>query len=121
MVNTTQHTSPSSSTSTMPDDDVNSPYHPLFLHQQDHPRLVLISKKLTGLDNYGSWKRSIMISLNAKNKIKIINGDFVQPEINSRNRALWERINDMIISWILNTISEQISNSLSFVNSLLDL
>ncbi|GJY06351.1 cysteine-rich receptor-like protein kinase 8 [Tanacetum coccineum] len=73
MVNTTQHTSPSSSTSTMPDDDVNSPYHPLFLHQQDHPRLVLISKKLTGLDNYGSWKRSIMISLNAKNKIKIIN------------------------------------------------
>ncbi|GJR57150.1 retrovirus-related pol polyprotein from transposon RE1 [Tanacetum coccineum] len=113
---------PSSSTnSTMDDDDVNSPNHPLFLHQQDHPGLVLISKKLTGSDNYGSWKRSMMITLNAKNKMKIINGEFAEPEVNSRNRALWERTNDMIISWILNTISEQIRNSLSFVNSASDL
>ncbi|GJX65385.1 cysteine-rich receptor-like protein kinase 8 [Tanacetum coccineum] len=113
---------PSSSTnSTMDDDDVNSPNHPLFLHQQDHPGLVLISKKLTGSDNYGSWKRSMMIALNAKNKMKIINGEFAEPEVNSRNRALWERTNDMIISWILNTISKQISNSLSFVNSASDL
>nr|GEW83058.1 uncharacterized mitochondrial protein AtMg00810-like [Tanacetum cinerariifolium] len=58
----------------------------------------------------------MMIALNAKNKMKIINGEFAEPEVNLRNRALWERTNDMIISWILNTISERISNSLSFVN-----
>ncbi|GJV17214.1 cysteine-rich receptor-like protein kinase 8 [Tanacetum coccineum] len=100
-----------------PRDNINSLNHPLFLHPLDHPGLVLISKKLTGSDNYGSWKRSIMIALNAKNKMKIVNVDFKELAINADIRALWERTNDMIISWILNTIIEQISNSLSFVNS----
>lgn len=37
--------------------------------------------------------------------------------MDSELRALWERNNDMLISWILNTVSEQISNSLHFINS----
>ncbi|GKB71122.1 activator of HSP90 ATPase, partial [Tanacetum coccineum] len=45
-----------------------------------------------------SWKRSMMIALNAKNKMKIINGEFPKPSSDSVNRALWERNNDMIIS-----------------------
>ncbi|GKA00948.1 uncharacterized mitochondrial protein-like protein [Tanacetum coccineum] len=59
----------------------------------------------------------MMITLNAKNKLKIVTGKYNEPEINSRHRALWERTNDMIISWILNTIVEQISNSLNFLNT----
>lgn len=47
----------------------------------------------------------------------IINGEFQEPPLNSPLRSLWERANDMIISWILNTVSEQIGNNLSFVNS----
>ena len=82
--------------------------HSLFLHQTDHPGLVLISKKLTGSDNYSSWKRSLTIALNAKNKMKIINGEFVEPSVDYELRTLWERNNDMLISWILNTVSEQI-------------
>ncbi|GKC08921.1 retrovirus-related pol polyprotein from transposon RE1 [Tanacetum coccineum] len=58
-----------------------------------------------------------MIALNEKNKLKIVTGEYIEPEINSRYRALWERTNDMIISWILNTIVEQISNSLNFLNT----
>ena len=82
-------TTPTPTTTTI--DDVTSPNHPLFLHQNDHPGLFLISKKLTGSDNYGSWKRSMMIALNAKNKLKIVNGEFVEPRINSDLRPLWER------------------------------
>nr|GEU72063.1 putative ribonuclease H-like domain-containing protein [Tanacetum cinerariifolium] len=83
--------------------------HPLYLYQTDHPRLILISKKLSGSNNYSSWKRSMMIALNAKNKMKMINGEFLEPSSNSIYRALWERINDMIISWILNTVAEHIA------------
>ncbi|XP_071740694.1 uncharacterized protein [Rutidosis leptorrhynchoides] len=89
-------------------DDVNSPNHPLFLHQQDHPGLILISKKLTESDNYSSWRRSIMIALNAKNKLKIITGEFTEANVQLLHKALWERTNDMIISWILNTVTDQI-------------
>ncbi|XP_071708146.1 uncharacterized protein [Rutidosis leptorrhynchoides] len=102
-------------------EDYNSPNHPLFLHQNDHPGLVLILKKLTVSDNYSSWKRSMMIALNAKNKLKIVTGEFTEPAINSKTRALWERTNDMIISWILNTIIDQIGNSLNFVNTACEL
>ena len=59
----------------------------------------------------------MMIALNAKNKLKIITKEYQEPDNESSLRALWERNNDMIISWILNTVSDQISNSLSFVHS----
>ncbi|GKB72279.1 cysteine-rich receptor-like protein kinase 8 [Tanacetum coccineum] len=59
----------------------------------------------------------MMIALNERNKLKLINGEFEEPPSNSTIRSLWERANDMIISWILNTVSEQIGNNLSFVNS----
>ncbi|GKD64836.1 cysteine-rich receptor-like protein kinase 8 [Tanacetum coccineum] len=57
-----------------------------------------------------------MIALNAKNKMKLVNGDFPEPAIDSHLRPLWERNNDMLISWILNTVSEQIGNNLNFIN-----
>ncbi|GJS73097.1 cysteine-rich receptor-like protein kinase 8 [Tanacetum coccineum] len=97
--------------------DINSPNHPLYLHPNDHPGLILISKKLTSSENYSSWKRSMMIALNAKNKLKIVTGALNEPSVDSEERAMWERTNDMIISWILNTISDQISNNLNFMNS----
>ncbi|GJX45393.1 cysteine-rich receptor-like protein kinase 8 [Tanacetum coccineum] len=100
----------------IPEEDTNSPNHPLYLHPNDHPGLILISKKLTGSDNYSTWKRSMMIALNAINKYKIVTGEYREPSTQSNTRALWERTNDIIISWILNTISDQISNSLTFVN-----
>lgn len=63
----TSHTdSPSSSL----DNDVTSPLHPLYLHPNDHPGLLLISKKLQGSENYSTWKRSILIALSAKKQIE---------------------------------------------------
>ncbi|GKB18098.1 cysteine-rich receptor-like protein kinase 8 [Tanacetum coccineum] len=88
--------------------DINSIHHPLCFHQNDHPGLVLISMELNGLENYSTWRRSIMIALNARNKLKLINGEFEEPPNSSEIRSLWERANDMIISWILNTVSDQI-------------
>ncbi|XP_071713208.1 uncharacterized protein [Rutidosis leptorrhynchoides] len=101
-------------------EDTNSSNNPLYLHQNDHPGLVLISRKLTGSDNYGNWKRSMMIALNAKNKLKILTCEYREPEKDSILRPLWERNNDMIISWILNTLTEEISNSLNCVSSAKD-
>ncbi|GKA56794.1 cysteine-rich receptor-like protein kinase 8, partial [Tanacetum coccineum] len=107
---------PNNSENNPPNDEINS-NHPIYLHQTDHLGLILISKKLTGSDNYSSWKRSLMIALNAKNKMKIVTGEFVEPRMDSELRALWERNNDMLISWILNTVSEQIENNPNFLNS----
>ncbi|GJZ77416.1 putative reverse transcriptase domain-containing protein [Tanacetum coccineum] len=47
-------------TTTIPnEEDINSVHHPLYFHLNDHPGLILISKKLTGSENDSTWKRSI--------------------------------------------------------------
>lgn len=46
--------------------NVDNNSHPLYLHNNDQPGMILISKKLLGLENYSSRKRSIQIALSAK-------------------------------------------------------
>lgn len=79
--------------------------------------LILIAKKLTGTENFGPWKRSITIALSAKNKLGLVNGSVSKPEDDSLLKAQWDRVNDMVISWILNTVSDEISTCMDFVSS----
>ena len=47
--------------------------NPYFLHYSDHPGLVLVSQTLIS-DNYASWRCSMEMSLNTKNKLPFITG-----------------------------------------------
>ncbi|GJZ60431.1 cysteine-rich receptor-like protein kinase 8 [Tanacetum coccineum] len=38
----------------------------------------------------------MMIALNVRNKLKLVNGEFEEPTLNSLIRSLWERANDML-------------------------
>lgn len=94
---------------------LNSTFHPFFLHNNDNPSLVLTSRKLVGTENYSAWKRSMQIALSAKNKLDIVNNDYPKPLITSPLYPHWARVNDMIISWIMNTLSPEIGDSMSYV------
>lgn len=83
----------------------NNP-HPLFLHNNDQPGMILISNKLLGSENYSSWKRSIQISLSANNRLVIVTGEFSPPSEESALFAHRKRVNDMVINWILKTVSD---------------
>ena len=85
---------------------------PFFLHHSDHPGLVLVSKKLTG-ENYTSWCRAMRISLSAKNKIGFITGKITEPSAAREpdEHALWQRCNDMVLSWILNALEPDLADS----------
>lgn len=76
---------------------VKSNVHPLFLHNNNHLGMILISKKLIGTKNYGSWKRSMQITLSAKNKLTIVNENYHKPTANKVLFNQWERVNDMMI------------------------
>ena len=56
----------SSEVSTM--EDVSSPF---FLHNGDHPELILVSHHLTE-SNYNTWSRAMAMALTAKNKIGFV-------------------------------------------------
>ncbi|KAH7851559.1 hypothetical protein Vadar_013389 [Vaccinium darrowii] len=88
--------------------DLSSPY---FLHSADHPRTPLVDVVLTHT-NYGSWSRSIDMALCAKNKQCFIDNTLpcpTDPDI----IPLWKRVSTMVLSWLLNSISNTITPSLA--------
>ncbi|KAK3404370.1 hypothetical protein EUGRSUZ_K00680 [Eucalyptus grandis] len=58
---------------------------------------------LTG-DNYDSWSQAMTIALSTKNKIGFVMGDIPKPESIDAPYAPWVHVNNMILSWVLNSI-----------------
>lgn len=55
--------------------------HPYYLHASDSPGMAFFfAFDWTG---YGSWRKSILVSLSAKNKLGFIDGTLVKPKENS--------------------------------------
>ena len=94
---------------------IDDPISPYFLHHSDNPSLVLVSQQLTG-DNYTSWSRAMMIALSVKNKLGFVNGTISQLE-EADLLGPWVRNNNIVISWILNSVSKEILASILFTDS----
>ena len=95
-------------------DDLASPY---FMHHSDNPGLVLVSQPLTG-ENYTSWSRAMLIALSVKNKTCFVDGSLPKPEgTNLDQLNSWIRSNNIVISWILNSVSKEISASVIYADT----
>lgn len=84
-----------------------------YIHPSDANTTQLVSVKFNGT-GYSNWKRSIMLSLSAKNKLGFIDGTVVKPDIGTVEYKAWERCNDLVCSWLLNNLDESISRSVLF-------
>ena len=62
------------------------------------------------------------MALSAQNKLGFINNTIPQPDpvAYSEEFALWKRCNDMVLSWILNSIDADLANSVIYTDSALD-
>ena len=97
--------------------EIEDPIGAFYLHHSDSPGTVLVSQLLNG-DNYTSWSRSMKIALSVKNKLGFVDGTILKPEI--ENAALynaWNRNNNIVLAWILNSVSKEISSSIIFGES----
>ncbi|KAH0757100.1 hypothetical protein KY290_020593 [Solanum tuberosum] len=70
---------------------------------------------------YQSWRRSILRSLSVKNKLGFVTGDCKKPAANSPQLRLWQRCDDMVTSWILNSLAKEIADSVEYVNDSVEL
>ena len=91
-------------------------HSPFFLHNGDHPGLVLVSHILTGA-NYNTWSRAMLMALNAKNKLGFVDGTLQQPNQEDAFTGVWSRCNSMVASWLLNAVSKEIADSLLYLDS----
>jgi hypothetical protein len=108
---------PSSSSTTLSIENFSSPF---YLHHGDSPVSLLVSQPLNG-DNYLTWKRFMMLALMAKNKFSFVDGTLPKPSSTDPTLHAWVRCNNMVLSWILNSVSKEIANSVIFLNTAADM
>ncbi|XP_023634331.1 uncharacterized protein LOC111829472 [Capsella rubella] len=92
-------------------DQYNNPY---FLHSADHAGLILVSDRLSSGADFHSWRRSIRMALNVRNKLGFIDGTITKPSEDHRDFGYWSRCNDIITTWLINSVSKKIGQSLLY-------
>ncbi|KAF5442390.1 hypothetical protein F2P56_035053 [Juglans regia] len=101
--------------------NLSDPNNPFRLDHGDNPAVILVTDLLT-TDNYPTWSRAMRRALRAKNKLGFITGTIPQPtDLADPLFELWERCNDMVVSWIQNSISPSIKSSVVFVDDARDI
>ncbi|GJV84746.1 ribonuclease H-like domain-containing protein [Tanacetum coccineum] len=84
--------------------------NPLHLKTSDFNSNTIISVKLTGTGNYKVWAASMKLAINTRNKTGFLDGTCLKsiyansaPLSNQR-----ERSNSIVLSWLLNSVSEDL-------------
>ncbi|KAK5776488.1 hypothetical protein PVK06_044447 [Gossypium arboreum] len=93
------------------------PSHPLYLHPSNTLGTLLVSHQLTRVENYNIWSRSLRIALLAKNKVGFIDGSYLFEDTIKVLQPQWERCNALVLSWILNSVSQELSAGIVFACS----
>ncbi|GKB42997.1 ribonuclease H-like domain-containing protein, partial [Tanacetum coccineum] len=85
--------------------DISDPFH---LHPNDTTALTIISIKLKRTENYQVWSCAMLLALEGKNKIGFIHGSCKRSKDDEVLAKQWDRINAIVLGWILNSISEEL-------------
>ncbi|KAH0669476.1 hypothetical protein KY285_025467 [Solanum tuberosum] len=64
--------------------------------------------------SFGGWKRGMLIALTAKNKSGFIDGSTHELVVGTNLHNAWSRANNMVIFWLLNSLSREISESVLY-------
>lgn len=88
--------------------------NPLFLHHGDNPGTVPVSQFLNS-ENYSPGSHSISKALSEKNKTGFIDGTIVKPDPSNSKYDAWIRCNDMVLSWLLNSLSKDLAGSVTVI------
>ncbi|XP_016454387.1 uncharacterized protein LOC107778617 [Nicotiana tabacum] len=86
------------------------------MHPSENAGTTLVPVPFDG-SGYKLWIRGVLRALSVKNKVGFINGKCKRPDANDALFSQWERCNDMVTSWILNSLSKDLTDSLQYVNN----
>lgn len=57
------------------------------------------------------------MALNVRNKLGFIDGTIPKPPSNHRDSGSWSRCNNMVATWLMNSVSKKIGQSLLFMST----
>lgn len=91
--------------------------HPLFVNPSYTPGSVLVPVQLTGAENYGLWRRSICIALQAKRKLGFVLDMCTRDSFEKGLQEHWDTCNAIVLSWIMNTVSPSLLSGIIYASN----
>lgn len=84
---------------------------PFFVNSAENIGASLVSQKLTGIENYVTWRKFMMRALSFKSKLGFIRGIYPKPA-DPFELERWEKCNNAVLTWITNSVSDEIARTL---------
>jgi len=81
----------------------------------ESPATAFVSPVLD-VSNYNSWSRSMVTALSTKNKLDFVDRTTSEPNKNEATYHAWKRCNNMVVSWIVHSVSPSIGQSILWMN-----
>ncbi|CAM8998473.1 unnamed protein product [Rhodiola kirilowii] len=78
-----------------------------FVNKNDIHGNPLVSEVLTGRQNFVPWRKAMEIALSARDKLEFVEGQIPIPT-DVKLKARWKRCNNVIMTWILNSVSKNV-------------
>lgn len=100
--------------------NMTNPNNPFRIEPSDSPGTILVTKQLT-TESYPTWSRSMLRALRTKNKVGFISDTLANPTEDEAFLDSWERCNNMVVSWIQNSICLPLRSSVAFVDKAMDI
>ena len=92
----------------------------LYLHPSENPATALVYLMLDST-NYHSWCKSMITALSAKNKAQFVDGSVEEPTKTNASHNAWKRCNNMVVSWIVHSMSPHIRQSILWMDRAQDI
>nr|KYP54541.1 Retrovirus-related Pol polyprotein from transposon TNT 1-94 [Cajanus cajan] len=71
--------------------------------------------------NYNSWSKSMITALSAKNKAEFVDGSIQRPAVDDPLHTAWKRCNNMVVSWLVHSVSPSIRQSVLWMDDAKDI
>jgi hypothetical protein len=80
---------------------------PVKTYHENHP-VQITTIRLKGGSNYFRWSQSVRLYLRGRGKIGYITGDKKQPDKEGADYETWDAENSMVMTWLVNSMTEEI-------------
>ena len=72
-------------------------------------------------DEFENWRHYVAITLSTEQKLPFIDGLYEKPGATSPLLPYWQQCNDMVLSWLLNSLHKNIKDSVLFCEKASDM
>ena len=86
-----------------------------YVNPSENPCSPLVSPLLSS-SNYHTWPPGMKRPLIVENKFRFVNGTLPAPSDFDPTFDLWDRCNNLVLSWILNSVEPSIAGSIEYID-----